>query len=142
MTENDPVSVPRTTLTPPRKPPIWSRGATTFASGTWATIAFQSSLVNWISRPAWSPAYGLLVRIPQQKKLLVAAPAKPALTPLARPLPAPRRRTRRKMPQKTPKAVRNVRSRFLDSAAQISCQVSSSNRDMDIVIRLAALRSV
>ena len=99
----------------------------TLASGTWRRSSSMSALVNSIERPAGRPANGLLVRIPQTKKLLVAAPEKPASMPFFRPLPEPRRRTSRKMPQKTPKAVRKVRRRFFDSAVQISCRWSRSN---------------
>ena len=60
-------------------------------------------------------------------KLFVAVPEKPASTPFFRPLPEPRRSIRRKIPQKTPNAVRKVRSRFFDSAIQISCRWSRSN---------------
>ena len=54
------------------------------------------------------------------------------------PVPEPSITMRRKIPQKTPKAVRAVRSRLCTSAARTSCQLSRSKRFRMVRLLLVA----
>ena len=117
MTENAPAFVPRVTLLPPRNPPSWLRGQTTAASPIWALIATVSPASNCIDRPVGMPRQGFDVRWDQMKTLLVASSENPWLTPFQRPFPEASMTISMKMPQKTPNAVRNVRTLFPRNAS-------------------------
>src|SRR6266481_2126714 len=56
----------------------------------------------------------------------LATRGKPSLTPFSRPLPAPNSTVSMKIPQKTPKAVRLVRTLCWLRVLKISCHLSTS----------------